>query len=262
MIDQIVTVLGGKATKTFSDAIVVWPEDLRHLDSFLQRKFSHIEYVAKTEDNTELGPTNLNTLLEYENPDFRKLDSITIRATNADGDNVANEEVEIVLGNTGPFSYVTALVKLAFSDINTKVPIEDEIIKRVRAMHPWYSWLTKIPFKYSIPLVLFILSFALNLINVIKKIYHFESASVTNQFTFSDNESFSATVLIVGVLLIIGYMIDRSRDYLFPRYFFCIGRQLNKFKKKQNVAYTIFGIILLGIAINIASSMIWSSITP
>jgi len=51
-------------------------------------------------------------------------------------------------------------------------------------------------------------------------------------------------------------MIDLLRDFLFPQYFFCIGRQEKAFKKRRNIAYFIFGVIILGILINIASAVI------
>ena len=79
-----------QATKTFSDAVVVWPDDLRHFDSFLRKNFTKVEYKAACEDDTKLKASGLTDLLEYENPDFKRLVSITINASDGQplGDSV------------------------------------------------------------------------------------------------------------------------------------------------------------------------------
>lgn len=78
-----------KKTKYISHAIVVWPDDLRYFDGFLRKSFENIEYGAVCDDETKLKPIDLDELLEYENPDFKRLSSVTCNLIFAQTDGIS-----------------------------------------------------------------------------------------------------------------------------------------------------------------------------
>lgn len=247
-----------RTTKTFSDAIVVWPDDLRYFDSFLRKSFAKVEYGATCEDDTKLKASGLADVLEYENPDFKRLASITINAS--DGQPLG-DSVEIVIGKAGIFSSDTANVRFRFKDIKQQYPIEDEVLKRIKTMRPWYFWLTGIPIKFLLPLLLYGYSLVLNAISLIKKLTGLLPMTAPSPSTLTEGEGFVFVLGVFGILFLAGYLIDRSRDFLFPRYFFCIGRQQKAFERRRTIAYIVFGVVILGILINIVSAFIFQPLS-
>ena len=212
-----------RATKTFSDSIVVWPDDLRYFDNFLRRSFRKVEYEAVCEDDTKLKATGLTDLLEYENPDFKRLASIAI---NASDEQPLGDSVEIVIGKAGFFSSDTGIARFRFKDVKQQYPIEDEVLKRIKAMRPWYFWLNKLPFKFVLPLLLLGFSLVLNAISLLKKLTDSLPSTPPSPSRFTEGEGFVFVLGAFGILFLVGYLIDRSRDFLFPKYFFCIGSSL------------------------------------
>jgi hypothetical protein len=247
-----------KKTKYISHAIVVWSSDLKYFDEFLRKNFQNISYEAICHDETRLKPTNLNELLEYENPDFKSLASVTCKSWNEDGN---NDSVEITIGKAGILFTETAMIRLNFSDVKRQMPIEDEIFKRIRSMRPWYFWLSKIPFMLLLPLLLFGYSIMLNAISLTKKLTGIIPLSASNPpSSFTENEASVFMMVACGILFLVGYLIDRFKGYLFPKYFFCLGRQEKNYEKRRTISYLIFGVIILGILINIISTIISSSL--
>jgi|WetSurMetagenome_2_1015567.scaffolds.fasta_scaffold00195_28 hypothetical protein len=240
-------------SKELTDSIVVWPDDLKYLDNFLKKTFTKIEYEASCEDDTKLKPESLSDLLEYENPDFKRVSSITINAYTEP----SNDKVEIQIGKAGFMSNKTGIISLSFSDVRQQQPIEDEIIKRIKTMRPWYSWLNRISFRFIMPSLLFIFWIIVNANNLIKKFNGNIPVASAQPSPLTEGESQVLMLGVLGILFLCGFLIDRSRDYLFPKSFICIGRQLQSFEKRRKISYIIFGVIILGIIINIAASMLY-----
>jgi hypothetical protein len=241
--------------KYISHAIVVFPDDLKYFDEFLRKNFKTVTYEAVCSDETKLKPTNLNELLEYENPDFKRITSITCKASNEQKN---NDDVEIIIGKAGIFFTNTAMIQFNFSDIKQQMLVEDEILKRIGAMRPWYFWLSKIPFSILLPLLPVGFSMALNAISLSKKLTGMVPLTPTPPSVFTENEAFIFVMATTGILFLVGYLIDQSRNYLFPKSFFCIGRQQKAYEKRRTISYIFFGVIILGILINLASTIISS----
>jgi hypothetical protein len=242
-----------RTTKTFSDSVIVWPDDLRYFDNFLRKSFTKVEYGGTCEDNTDLKADGLADLLEYENPDFKRLASITIKASD---EQPLGNSIEIVIGKSGIFSSDTANAHFRFKDVKQQGPIEDEVIKRIKTMRPWYFWLTRIPFKFLLPVLPYGCSFTLNTVSLIKKLIGLLPMTPPAPSPLTENEGFVLVLGVTGILFLVGYLIDRSRDFLFPNCFFCIGRQRASFERRRAIAYIVFGVIILGILINIVSAFI------
>lgn len=249
-------------TKYISHSVIVYPEDIKYFDEFLRKNFQNIQYEIQCEDGTKLKPTNLNEILEYENPDFKRIGSITFKASNEQN---KKDSVEIIIGKAGLglFSSDTAMIRFYFSDIKRQIPIEDEIMKRIKAMRPWYFWLTKISFSFILPFLLWSYSISLSAVSLVKKLtgtIPLTPPTPPTPSVFTEGEATIFVLSAMGILFLVGYLIDNSRDYLFPKYFFYIGRQQKKYDKKRLIANIIFGVIILGIIINLASTIIASAL--
>lgn len=240
-------------TKIFTDSVVVYPEDLTYFDDFLRNSFNTIEYTAICEDGTEIRPNSLNELLEYENPDFKRIASITINAL--DGQS-SGDSVEIIIGMAGLPTSGAGVVRFNFKDIKRQNPIEDEVVNRIKGMRPCYFYLNKISFKYFLPLSLLVFSLIMVAIGLLRKFKGTILTMPVSTSRFTEGEETVLALGVYGVFFLVGYFIDCSRDYFFPKYFFCIGRQKKAFERRRNIVRFIFGAIFIGIIINIVAAHI------
>jgi hypothetical protein len=229
-------------------ALLINGEDILQLEAFFRRNFKDMEYSAQCEDGTGIQFEDLDALLKYENPDFRRFYSIRISAS--DG-KIGGEKVEINLGKVGFFSDVTAAIHLNLDSLDKQILIETELASRIKMMRPWYSPITTLSFTMGLPLILLFITLLFSIYDLIAVFTHWWPRLSTNDSQPS-NVIFGS--LIFGFLFLVGYIIDRSKAYIFPRVFFQIGRQKNNFKVRQRVAYFVFGVIGLGIIINVISS--------
>lgn len=245
-----------KSTKNTSSgqAILVTPDDLTHLEDFLKKHFSELAYSVTCEDGTRLEPTNLQDILDYENPTFRRIATIVIVAS--DG-TASGDRTEISIGKVGIILAGTQSISFRFADVKRQQPIEEEVILRLRAMRPWFWWLSRIPFYVLLPAALVGMSFFLNAASIIRKLRAATASAPTSPSLFTESEGQTMTVVSIVALLVIGSILDRFRDYLFPRCFFLIGRQVKEYGQRKTISSIIFGVIILGILINIASSLIY-----
>jgi hypothetical protein len=72
----------------------------------------------------------------------------------------------------------------------------------------------------------------------------------------SKNEQTVFFCAVFGVLILAGFVLDRFRDYLFPKKWFCIGRQQRAYENRKAIANLVFVVILLGFIINMAATIL------
>ena len=245
--------MNSKTTKSFAGAIVVHPSDLKYLDEYLSRSFSEVTYLATCEDGTKLKPKDLEELLNYENPSFKRLATLSVLAG---GENYRDDNIEIVMGKPVYLSSKTVDVEFEFEDINQQYAFEKEIINRVKLLRPWYFWLSPIEWRFLLPALLFVSMLAYPFMTLMQKLRGIRVVEKPPQVKFSENVSVILLFLMIGVLFLVGYAVDNSRNFLFPKYFFVIGRQKEVYEKRRNIANVVFVVIILGIIINILSSFI------
>lgn len=239
-------------------ALVVRQGDLEYLDASLRKEFSDIRYGTRCEDGTVLRPENLRELLDYENPNFRRLASITVEASSG---SPLGDHLEIRLGKADFSLNATGEATLRLHSLDKQQRLEQEIAGRIRDMRPWYSFFTRLPFAVLFPAALLGLVLAINVVSVIQKLRgtYITQPSQPSSVTLTENESYVMQLGVFGILALVGHVFDRFREYISPRVFFCIGKQQHEFKKRQKIVHVIFGVILLGVLINIVSAIIWSS---
>lgn len=66
----------------------------------ISREFSNVAYMMVLEDGTKIEPDSLEALLDYENPDFKQIASLSVHT---EGTSVV-DTIELVLGEATPAS--------------------------------------------------------------------------------------------------------------------------------------------------------------
>lgn len=240
-------------TQIVTDPVVVWPADLQFLDKALRKEFANINYSAVLEDGTKLELDSLNALLEYENPDFKRIASISVHAG---AKSVADDAVEIVLGEAKPASTSNGSIFYRLTDINRLARVENELTSRIRAMRPWYHLLTRVDFVSAFLLLLLTLWFGANLWSLINR-YRGVPRPPSGGSPITEGESIVFLTIVCVVLYLVGRAMNISREFLFPRVFFCLGRQEGRYRHRERIAQLVFVVIGLGIIVNLLAKAIW-----
>ena len=250
---------------TYRSPLLIRVEEIHYLDKFLSDNFETVKYAAGCVDGTKFLSESLDDLLEYENPSFKRVDSLNINATSEES---LKAELRLYIGYVIDFSESlvgeflrstpqrdTAGFELRYADINWGIRVERELIERLEEFRPWYWWLNKVQFTWALPLSLSVLSLVLNGISLIQKL----SGTYTPGSSSIELTSGEGLVLMLVAFLAlfgVGVVIDSLRDYLFPGLFFCLGKQAEEFKRRQRVASLIFGVIILGIILEIVGGFV------
>ena len=73
----------------------------------------------------------------------------------------------------------------------------------------------------------------------------------------SESSSSSFPGLAWGILLFgLTYLMNLGRDYLFPILFIAIGKQVKEYNKRKTISYVVFGVVMLGVIINLISELL------
>jgi hypothetical protein len=165
--------------------------------------------------------------------------------------------VEIVLGQASSFSKSTHAVSFQFADVQKQGPIEKELLLRLKEMRPWYALINKVTFATLLPFSLFAYSAYMNIVGAFKKLTNKLQAAPAAASPFTDGEAFIVVLFTVIIVIAVGYVLDRFIGYLFPRYFYRIGRQEQDYKRRMFGAQLLLVSIGLAIIVNILSSMLY-----
>ena len=72
----------------------------------------------------------------------------------------------------------------------------------------------------------------------------------------SNSSSRSIGLLWWIPIFLSGYIINQTRNYLFPILFIATGKQVKEYNKRKTISYILFGVVFLGVIINIISELI------
>jgi hypothetical protein len=234
-------------SKDIKHPLVVWPTDLLYLDEFLRGEFSTVTYKASLEDGTDLQPSTVKDILDYENPDFARILSVTIDAKQRNTSSV--DESRIVLGSPRLPSDLSGNVSYSLGDVTRLQTLERQILGRIAQMRPWYHWLYSVDFATLIFGGFLILWFGASTYALYRRLIGRPMPRSTNSMDAGESEAF--TIWLTGAALLLGAVLNRVRNFFLPRTAFCIGRQEQWYKKRQRQAKFLFGTVILGILLEI-----------
>lgn len=239
-------------------ALLIKEDDLRYLQSYLARTFDDgIAYHARCLDGTELRFEDIEDLISYENPKFRRVVEIAMECRHGD-----KLSLDLQVGVTYsffldlPFRRESAIYTIYSDDDGELMKIRSELSRRFESMRPWYSILTLVNSIFILLVPLFLYALLARTYSIIMKLFFAppESVSTIQGYTFGD--VFAPAILFGAILLSLGMVVDRIREFFFPRVFIVIGRQKDEWQKRGKVLNVVVVIIGIGLVVSVAGTLI------
>lgn len=146
---------------------------------------------------------------------------------------------------------------LRYEDQDWGFKFEDDLKQELKEFRPYYNFLTYINLTIGLPLIF---AGTLTLILLIDYLSKFSGFSGFTNFEYNATSK-NQSSWIVGIawcipIFLFCYLLNLFRDYLFPILFIATGKQLKEYNKRKTIAYIIFGVIIMGITINLISDFI------
>lgn len=151
------------------------------------------------------------------------------------------------------FSDQTIKYEFNYFDLNWGFKFNDEIEELLNYFKPWYSFISKISAFQSI-LLLFTVLFLILIWPGFIKIYDKSKLDFIILLQSARGVGFLVAIILLGF----AFILNKITNYLFPKSFLALGYQLNEYKKRKNISYIIFGVIILGIILNLIASFIFT----
>lgn len=251
--------------KAYSEnkAVYVRHEELRYLHEFLTNSFSNVSYSANCIDDSTIHFNNIEELLSFENPNFRKIRSLEIYGDNEDGESkfykpylTYKNNLRIILGDkhmTSTISY-----KFNLNDLDTANRLENELKLRLKEFRPWYWFLAKFNFVLGISAAWFILSMLTGILSIQEKIEKMPIQKTSPDLSLNEH----LVIIFAGIALIysISYPLNKIKEYVFPKTVIELGRQKKRNNNRHQVIYLIFIGVFLALLLNVLGGFIYDFI--
>ena len=228
-------------------ATLITEPAINNFNKFLVKNFDNIEYVGTTSDGTEITFFSVDALLSYPNFKKRSLVGLKIKCDSDD------RNLYIDISSFRRIFPETITYFLQSDNREWGFSFEDELIERLKEFKPWYNILTFTDLTLGIPFIFILFFLFILAIDYFIKLFGYSG------FLSIDYNSNSTNNPIVGYIvwipiLILCYIINIIRNYLFPLVFIATGSLKKEYNKRQQISYFIFVVVGLGIFINIISS--------
>jgi len=231
-------------------ALVIEEEELLKISGLIAEKYEEIEIIARCSDKTILKSKDINDIIRFENHNFRKIESISIKGFNSVEENlyltIVNRDF---ISTTAEFSVSSKKEK----DLNYILGKLDELFLGAK---PWYNFLTKISVFWSLFFPL--LSIISGVVAILYLYLKFTGKILqdTSKLNLSTAEVLLITIIIICLLYIICSPIDKLRGWLFPKLFFLLGRQKKTMEKIESVRKVLFIVICIGLVVSIVAGLL------
>lgn len=233
----------GKYTKYFKFQTIITEDVLKRIDKYLRSITNNIKYNFETSDGAEYSTTDMNEIIDYDNPNKARIEKITFQALR--DDKLYRNFIIVKLYDKGKWDSSASLyISEASSDeitfIRTTIA---RFIEEAKAPHWWlYSrWFTM-----SLIGLVAILGTYLLYTFVVPQIKE-NNPSWWIQTTLL---LFFSTLIFCAIFYAIIYRV-------FPESIFLIGEQKNrlaKIHKRRNMILTTISTIILGIIASIIAT--------
>jgi hypothetical protein len=238
--------------------VVVTEQSLKFLHSFLERNFDTINYSIYCSDSTNITFSNLDELIQYENPKFKSIESIIIESS------CTNSSLYICFGGEKTYKAMkissTVITRYECKNLNDGIYMDKELTDRINELRAKFSCLTKWNYTFMFPIVIFASSLLINYYVIIKRII--DHIPVSNNSLLNSSETLVMVIPIISIVYLLGYFLEKVKCYLFPHVSFLLGKQKEEYKSLIEKRRIIFIYILLTLVVGILSSLlikvIWS----
>ena len=227
--------------KKLQHAIVITENDLVGLNKLISDHFKIDSYEIECSDESNIRFSSHDELLGYENPNSRKILSLTIQFSDKSGASSSRGRLRIDSNNASS-SPITFFVR-EDTERSRADTVANEIEKRMHDLKPWYSIFAKCqiePWSYAI---LFGLAFVILWYSSIELINNGESLSLPSI------PNFIAGILFWVIVIVIIHNFAKGWRWLFPLVSFSLGMQVQEMKRCSLVRNWIFGSLITAIVI-------------
>jgi hypothetical protein len=232
-------------TQSIKQPFVLTPDDLQKLDAKLRRHKLKPEFEFECSDGLQRKVSILKGLLDYENPPNRSIKRLSVRAYS---DNYKRSVHLTFGGDLG--SYIHLMI--TSDDEDSALKLLQDIEERVTGMRPWYAPIAR--FDFLIVALLFMTS--VWLIASIASVYVKPAPSQTTvspgQIALGIGVIFTAYVLPI----LLGLLLNRIKDWAFPKAAFLIGQGEKRFKNKDLARIVLFASFLINLAASLVIALL------
>ncbi len=229
-------------------ALIIGEKDLLNIFSLIKRKYKEVNTSAKCNDGITIKSKDINEIVEFENHDFRKIESIFI-----EGINSKEEILFLEIKNKG-FLSTTAKYSAKSKNEEELNHILVKLNELFLGAKPWYNFLTNI----SIPLIFLSVGILIIYPIVFLRIY-FKIVGRIPQDTATSSlligEKLAIAVFFVLLIYFIANLLNKLNKWLFPKMFFLIGKQKEEMEKIRSVRKILFISIFIALVICIVADL-------
>ena len=233
--------------RTYEHAVVIQNDDLSELSNFLSSRYCETRFEAQCNEGSTLTFDSINELLTFENHQFRRIDAITINFIDDRGRGILAIGSVAIDGDTGRFF-------VADEDIDRAFLVAEEVGKRLRSCKPSYSVLSRVSGSTIVSIALLSFSVLFTWVQLLKTGEIWDTSVPLLPL-------FYLSLPMVPLLIVVVKYANRVWRWLFPKAWFCLGRQEAEYHKRSKVRTLVFRSIGLALMVGVAGGVITSAIT-
>ncbi len=233
-----------KIDRKIKHSMIVDEDGLRTIQNVISKQYKHTEFTANCIDGSILETDNIEEIINFNNPDFRRITEIVFEAQNDSSNWSSSEGITLEIksqsdGLSRIFNDASVNLDVRSKSDEKAVFVVQEIRDILKEMKPGYNLLARTSIFEVFGLIWVIYCVIITAVRFVDLIpFHTGTISLS-----------SAVALNVTVAVVLG-SFDYVRALLFPMILFHIGRQKRKLKRIIFWRKLIFGSIGLAFLIS------------
>ena len=227
-------------------AVVIHSSDLEGFCELFGSRYGEPRFKAECNEGSTLTFDSLRELLAFENHQFRRIEEITVDFDDDRG------RGSLVLRSSTPGRSTT--ISVSDQDSDRAFVVTDEVEKRLRSCKPSYSLLSRVSGGSVVAVGFFAFGSVIFW-------WHFITTGRLAAGSFPSLSTFYLTLPIVPLALLGVKYANRYWDWLFPKTWFCLGRQEAEHGRRSSVRKILSVGIGLALGVSIVAGVITNVIT-
>lgn len=234
----------GNLKRDYDFSIIVTADNIKSLSDMVSKDFKEVRYEIKTEDGATYSTEYLNEILEYNNPDSRRIQMFKICGNKENTGSFFSPNLSVTLFDSSIYdkSCILHLNNVEEKDIIYYTNAIDEYVNQIKAS---YWWIFKERFYWVTGILIYIIFSSIYLTNV-------NNTDIVNKIYNSLLLQSASAICMVFSMIVFHKIVS----YFYPESCFAIGEQEKHKAKKEKIRNLIFGTILGALIIGVVSSII------
>ena len=234
---------------TIKHSILLDERSLKATYRFMQSKYANVEIEARCVDGTILETKNLDDLLTFDNPNFRKIESLTLHGINGRED--------YCMLNISSKYYVVSTADLRVVSLSDEISlfIKNEIQNLLKETKASYNWFVTWPSSY---ILCGTLGATFLLLATLRIFLHFTSPLERAKSTIDLPTDIVVYLNIFSAFFLWAFAnrIDHCQKLLYPKVVFLIGRQKDEMARRDKMRSVILNGVILAIVVGVVTNVV------